>query len=127
MNKDQYTRFRILIVILIAASISFLVARQNYILPIVIMVTGIIVMYQMKKRVKDVLADERDWRLAGRSAMVALYIYSLISAFGGFILLALSGKNSEFAQIAYGLFYSVCFLLLLNSFIFQYYRRKGDK
>ena len=127
MTKKQFTFFRLLVVILLAMTISFLVIEKNYILGMVVIVTGMVVMYGLKKRVKDVLADERDWRLAGQSAMVTLNIYAVIGTFGGFMLLVLSSRHPELEQLAYLVFYSICALLLLNSFIFNFYRNRGDK
>ena len=127
MTLKQYTISRLSVVVLIAVAVSFLVVQNNYLLAIVVIVTGMAVMYSLKKRVKDVLADERDWHLAGKSAMITLNIYAIVTTFGGFGMLVLSSRYPELKQTANWLFYSVCALLLLNSSIFTYYRRRGDK
>ncbi len=127
MTEKQFSLARLIIVIILAMTISVAVIQENYYLAVIAMFTGMIVMLGVKRRVKDILADERDYRLAGKAATLSLYLYSLAGTIGGFILLVLSKNQPSLKEYAYLIFYSVCALMILNSSLFNYYRRKGDQ
>lgn len=127
MNAKKYNKVRIAVAISLALIISQAVSFKNYPLAIIAILAGMIVMYTLKKRVSEVLADERDYQLAGQAAMYSLYVYSFTATLGGFILLMLAKEQPDILGYAYLLFYTVCALMLFNSALFAFYRRRGAK
>jgi len=127
MTKKQYTICRLAIIILLSFSISISITLNNYYLPIIFVITAMSAMYYCKKqlRVDTVLADERDYQVAGNAARYTIYAYGFIGAFGTFVLMAISNKQGNLYVLSQYLAFSVCFLMLLNSFIFRYLNKKG--
>ena len=127
MSKKQYQVCRYVIVILLSALISVAITKEQYYLPIIFVLAAIAAMYYCRRSLKttDVLADERDYFLAGKAARLSLSIYSLIGTIAIFVLMILSEQRSELFVISQYLAYSICALLLLNAFIFRYLVKKG--
>jgi uncharacterized membrane protein len=108
-------------------SISLSITLENYYLPIVLVIIGMTAMYYLRKQLKmiEVMADERDYKLAGNAARHTITIYGLIGVFGIFILMALSGGKEDFIYIlSQYLAFSICFLFILNVVIFRYLTQK---
>jgi uncharacterized membrane protein len=126
MTLKNYKIFRLIIIVILSASISVSITLKNYYLPIIFVVSAWAAMSYCRKQLKttDVLADERDYQIAGQSARYTIAIYGWIGAFGTFILLALSKNNPYFYDLSQYLAYSVCFIMLLNSFLFKYFSKR---
>ena len=126
MTLKNYKIFRLIIIVVLSASISISITLNNYYLPIVFVISSWAAMYYCRKQLKttDVLADERDYQIAGQASRYTIAIYGWIGAFGTFILLALSKNNPYFYDLSQYLAYSVCFIMLLNSFLFKYFSKR---
>ncbi|MFA5109032.1 MAG: DUF2178 domain-containing protein [Patescibacteria group bacterium] len=129
MTSKQYQGYRIAIVIMLSASISVAISLENYIAPVIAIAVGLILIRLGRQKVKEVLADERDYYMAGTAARYSISIFSVILVIGMFILMALQDKNPEFANIAMLLAYLTCGLMLLNSVVFHFLktRESGSK
>jgi len=126
MTLKQYTVARIIIAMLLAAFISSSVVRQEYFWPVVAMVVAMLVLLFLRHRVKEVIADERDYVLGGTAARWAVQIFSLVAVLCMFLLYAYQERNADFAIIASVLAYSTCGLMLLYSVIFSILRRRSS-
>jgi uncharacterized membrane protein len=87
-------------------------------------------MYYCRKQLQTetILVDERDYKIGGKASRYTLVIYGWLGAIGTFVLMAIStNKESVTYILSQYLAFSVCFLLLLNAFIFKYLIRKQDK
>lgn len=125
MSLKTYKICRLAIIIVLSASISVSLTLKNYFLPVVFMCTAMAGMYYCKKQLKtsNVLADERDYQTAGKASRYAIYIFSWVAAVGTFVLMALSEKNPALYNLSQYLAFSVCFLMLLNAFLFKYFNK----
>jgi uncharacterized membrane protein len=127
MTFKQYKIYRIIVVVILGMSISLSITLENYYLPIVLVIIGMTTMYYLRKQLKtiEVMADERDYKLAGDAARYTITTYGLIGVFGIFILMALSGGKEDFIYIlSQYLAFSICFLFILNVVIFRYLSQK---
>jgi len=123
MTAKKFLAYRLIVVALLAGVISSFVAVGNYLVPIAAVVTAIIFILIMKKKVNEVLVDERDYKIAGNAARYAMTIFSAISGVIILILFALKKDRPDFELVGSILAYAVCSLMLLYSFIFKYYQR----
>ncbi|MFA4954440.1 MAG: DUF2178 domain-containing protein [Patescibacteria group bacterium] len=121
MTLKQYTLVRIIAVITVASSISISVARSNFIIPIFITLLAVAGLFFLRGRVKEILADERDYTLGGTAARLAIQIYSWAAIIAMFVLYSQRALNPTYEVIASVLAYSTCVLMLLYSLIFKYY------
>lgn len=126
MTLKNYKIWRLAIMVILAASISFSINLNNYYLPIIFMVSAMAVMYYLRQQLKTdkVVADERDYQVAGNAARYTIFIYGILGAIGTFVLMAVSGKDGIMYVLSQYLAYSVCFLMLLNAFLFKYLIKK---
>jgi uncharacterized membrane protein len=107
---------------LVAIIMSFAVALQSWVLAIADVLIAMAIMISAGKKVKDVLADERDLYIAGKAARYALSAFCVLGAILSFYFMALSkDTNAEIIGSIFG--YSICGLLLLNSVIVIYLQR----
>jgi uncharacterized membrane protein len=127
MTLKQYNVFRIIIVIALAMSISISITLENYYLPIILMAIALAIIYYLRQQLKagEVMADERDYKLAGDAARYTITAYGLVGVMGMFVLMALAeNKESLIYALSQYLAFSICFLFLLNAFIFKLLSRK---
>ncbi|MDD5290772.1 MAG: DUF2178 domain-containing protein [Patescibacteria group bacterium] len=125
MSKKAFLVVRIITVITLSILVGVSINLGNYVLPVVAIITASFLLYFFKGKVKEVMADERDYEIAGRAGRNAMTIYSLIMAIIGTVLMALSKTYPELESPALIVLYSVCFLVLLYSILFKIYSRYG--
>jgi len=87
-----------------------------------------ILLYLLRKRVKEVMIDERVHRISEMASRTTLQIFGWVSAASAFILSVFGkGISTGFEQAGYTLAYATCALLLLYSVFYKYYGNKfGD-
>ncbi|MDD4027301.1 MAG: DUF2178 domain-containing protein [Candidatus Shapirobacteria bacterium] len=120
MTLKKYKQIKLAIVVVIAIIFSQSIIFQNYLVPIVTLVISSLALILLRRRVKEVIADERDYILAGKSASWAIQIYSWIAVVAMFILYAFRDLNPSYEPVAMTLAYSTCLLMLTYSLIFKF-------
>ena len=124
MTKKTYQIYRLLLIAFVAAGISASLSLRNWYLAVAILIAAWGLLYILRRRVADVLADERDYQLAGRAATNAITIYGGISAVVGIALYAAYPDNTLLFFTGSALLYSACFLMILYSILFRIYAWK---
>lgn len=120
MTLKKYNQIRLLLVVAISIIVSQSIIFQNYLIPIATLVISSLVLILLRHRVKEVVADERDYALASKSASWAIQIYSWIAVIAMFILYAFKNLNPSYEPIVLTLAYSTCVLMLIHSLIFKF-------
>ncbi len=124
MSLKQFKIVKLITVVILALIVSFSVSLGNYVIPVMALALAAIILYVLRKRVKEVVADERDYQVGGKAAAMAVQLFSWIVVVVALVLYAKRGANSVFEPLSLTLSFSACFLLLLYSFLFRYYYRK---
>ena len=119
MSLEKYNKIRLVAVVVISLIISQSLALKNFIIPLFTVIIGSLVLMLLRRKVDEVIADERDYVLAGKSALLAIQIYSWISVIIMFALYSLSDLNPANEPVAKTLAFSVCGLMILYSIIFR--------
>lgn len=127
MNVKTYLFLRLLIIISLAMIVSSSIILGNFFLPVVAMIAAMLFLWASKKKVKAILHDEFDYKVAGDSARYSIFIYTIISAVLGIYFMASRGQNQNYELLGSIFSYSACFLLILQSLIFKYLRSKNYK
>lgn len=128
MNQKTYQTWRIIIVFVLAMVFSQSIIRGNYIIPVVLMVASSLVLWYIRGRVKGVLADERDYAMAGKAALLAIQVFGWLAAMSTLIFYSQRAVNPMYETIGLTLSYSVLFLFLVYGVVFRYYNKfKFDK
>jgi uncharacterized membrane protein len=123
MSIKQYQRIKFISTFILAFICAQSIVFKNYFIPILILAVTSLLLTYLKSKVKEVVADERDYAIGGKSALLAIQVYSWISVVCMFIFYAFSETNPVYEAIAMTLAFSVCILMLLYSFIFRYYNK----
>ena len=124
MTLKQYNFLRMIIAMILAAFIAASVVRQEFFWPVVAITCAMILLLTLRRFVKGVLADERDYALGGTAARWTIQIFSMTAVILMFFFLSQQDGDSSFRVIANVLAYSTCGLMLLYSAIFTILRRK---
>lgn len=124
MSLKQFKIVKLITVVILALIVSSSVSFGNYAIPLMALALAAAILYALRKRVKEVIADERDYQVGGKAAIMAVQLFSWVAALVALILYARRDANPVFEPLALTLSFSACFLLLLYSFLFKYYYRK---
>jgi uncharacterized membrane protein len=123
MELKTYTRIKLGIVVCLAMVCSIAVSTQNYFWALVAIILASLLLFFIRGKIKEIIADERDYEIGGKAARFAIQIYSWIAVVSMFLLLWQKGTNPSYEPIAYTLAYSTCLLLITYSIVFRYYAK----
>lgn len=123
MTLKEYRRIKIIFVVLLSLLFSFALQARSYLVPITLVVLGTLSVTYLRRRVKGVIADERDYALGGKAALLAIQMYSWIAVIAMFIFYALRDLSPYYESIGMTLAFSTTILLLVYAAIFRYYER----
>lgn len=128
MTQKNYKIWRIVIVFFLAMIFSQSIVRENYLLPVVAMIIFSLILWYLRSRVKGVLADERDYSLGGKAALLSIQIFGWLASVSTLVLYSQRAVNPMYEPVALTLSYSVLFLFLVYGIVFRYYNKfKFDK
>lgn len=126
MSYKLFRNLRILVIIILAATISIAVNMENAVLATSAIIIGMIAMFAIKKNVKELRTDEMIQSIAGKSSLWAYSIcipfLALLSIF--FMFSSLSDKGSDMYNLGMVLSYVVLFHIATYSIAFIYFRNK---
>lgn len=124
LTLKQYQTIKLITTFVLAMVIGIMVTLKNFFLPIMLVGTSFLLLMYLRKKVKGVLADERDYELGGKAALLTMQIWAWTAVILMFGFLAFSDKNPFFTVIAQVLSFSVCYFMILYGLIFKYFIRK---
>lgn len=123
MTQKQYQAIRLAIVVVMAIFFSQAIYFKNYFIPVAALIIMSLVMIYLRKKVKGVIADERDYATGGKAALLAIQLYAWVAVCVMFILYGLKDTNPAYEPIAMTLAFSTTILMLAYSAIFRYYNK----
>jgi uncharacterized membrane protein len=126
MTKRMFSIYRIIIVSIVAIAVSFSITYGNWYLPVICLVAAWISLYVLRSKIKEVIADERDYKVAGRASGLTIRIYVLLSLILGLILYTAEREKGALFALGSTLLYSACFLMLLYAILFKILEKKDE-
>jgi uncharacterized membrane protein len=126
MSIKTYRNWRLALIAIISALAAVSVIMGNAYILIAAVVIGMIVIFILRRRVKEVLYDERTCTIAYKAARLTVSVVGIGMAVAGAIFLAFNRDNlsSTPAQVGFALLYATCGLLVINQAAYTYYNRK---
>src|SRR5512136_739159 len=118
MEVRGYWICSLLVIIAVAISLTLAVRIGNPYLAVIILVLVAGILYLCRKRIHEVIEDERDIRINERAAMKALEVFVLGGIIAGVVLYTISTPAADFTQAGLTLGVAVTGLLLLYA-LFQ--------
>ena len=123
MTLKQYQRTKLILTFILAFVFSQAIVLKSFIPPIILLLASSLLLLILRRRVTEIIADERDYLTGGKSALLAIQIYSWVAVISMFILYAFRDRNPSYEPIAVTLAFSTCLLMLLYGVIFRYYNK----
>ncbi|MFA5127179.1 MAG: DUF2178 domain-containing protein [Patescibacteria group bacterium] len=120
MSKKQYLICRLVVSFFTALLVASAITLGNYVIPLLVIIAGMVVLYTCRKKVQDVLVDERDYKIAGQASRYVLNAYCLIGAIITVVVFATSKDNAALMLLANFLAYSICLIMIINSLLFKW-------
>ncbi len=125
MSKKIYTLCRVLITAAIGITVGISVLTDIVVLPLAAVFIGMGLLYLCRKNVKDVIADERVYRISERASRLTIAVFGPVAAVVTTVLLVLSnGAYPGLKPVAYTMAYLVSVLSVLYAVFYIYYERK---
>jgi uncharacterized membrane protein len=125
MSYNTFRIYKLVIVIIIAVSVSSAVATGIPWLPVPVAAVGAAVMLLIRRRVKELVIDERTWRIAERAGRLAFQVGAILMALTAATLLALARSGNEsFEQAGFVLAYTAAGMVAIYYFGYIYYSKK---
>jgi len=124
MTNKQYKKIRLIITIIIVIIFIQSVFLDNYIIPVITLITASLILLLLRRKVKDIISDERDMALGGKSAILAIQVYSWVAVIAMLILYASRNINPSYEPICITLAYSTCLLMFIYYIIFRFYNKE---
>lgn len=123
MTLKQYQKIKLAMVVIISVIFSQAIYFKNYLVPIAVLAVSSLVLLYLRRTVKEIVADERDYAMGGKAALLAIQIYSWLAVVSMFIFYALRDINPAYEPIGMTLAFSTCMLMLTYAVIFRYFDR----
>lgn len=125
MKRKQFTVCGIIIVAVLGYVIGWSINIENAILPAVAVIAALVAFYLCKRRVTEVVEDERIHRIGDKAARRVFEVFTVGIALAGVVLITMKNQYPEFATAGFVLLWSVFALMVLYLAFYGYYSRKG--
>jgi len=126
MDLKKFNRCEMAMGAIVGAAVGWSVASGNFILPVVAVIVGMTFEHLCRRRVTEVIEDERILRISERASRRTFQVFMTTIAIIGVVLTAL-GKAGyiQFTQVGYTLAFSACAMLILYLIFYGYYSKRG--
>jgi uncharacterized membrane protein len=126
MDKKKFQLYRQIVTVVVAALVGWSVAAEaSVIVPLIGIGAGMGLLYLLKKRVKEVMEDERTYRISERASRITVGVFAPVAVVAAIVLITLSGNVlPDLKQAGSALAYSACALMVLYHIFHLYYERK---
>jgi uncharacterized membrane protein len=125
MERKKFKLYWIIITIAVGFVIGLSALRGEPIIAIVAVVIGMILLYSLKSRVKEVIEDERVYRISEKASRRTIQVVGTTTALIGLIIIGLSkSEYLELVEVGYSLACFATALLMVYMIFYGYYARK---
>ena len=121
MNRKKFALYSAAVWAIVGGAVGFSVSTGNPLTAIAAVIVGNILMVLGRKKVTEVLEDERIYRISEKASRRVLEIFGIGSALIGMVLIT----SNSYAKVGYILAFSACVLLMFYLIFYSYYNRKG--
>lgn len=126
MSKNSYNTCRKAVTAAIGMAVAIAVVLGNVFVPLAAVLIGMGILYLCRRRVKEVIIDERNRRIGEKAARLAFAVYGPAVAVLSAVLLALSRSTyPDLAPVGLTLAYSAAVLVVLYDVLYYYFEKKS--
>jgi uncharacterized membrane protein len=125
MERKKFKLYWIIITIAVGFVIGLSAFRGEPIIAIVAVVAGMILLYSLKSRVKEVIEDERVYRISEKASRRTIQVVGTTTALIGLTIIGLSKSGYlDLVEVGYSLACFATVLLMVYMIFYRYYTRK---
>ena len=125
MERKKFKLYWLVITIVVGFVIGLSAFRGEPITALVAVVVGLILLYVLKSRVKQVIEDERIFRISEKASRRTIQVVGTTTAILGLSILGLSRSGYlELAEVGYSLTCFAVVLLMVYMIFYRYYSKK---
>jgi len=125
MERKKFKLYGLVITIVVGFVIALSAIRGEPIAAIVAVVVGMMLLYVLKSRVKQVIEDERVYRISEKASRRTIQVVGTTTALIGLTIIGLSrSEYLELSEVGYSLAYSAAALLMVYMVFYGYYSKK---
>ena len=122
MTYKTYRAWQAAIGGLLGATVAVSVSLSNWIVPLVAIAIALTAITVLRQRVKEIVADERTFTVAGKASCLTLQIATIGMVILGIILIAISG--GKYSAVGFTLEYTACAILIINLIAYTIFNRR---
>jgi uncharacterized membrane protein len=125
MSRRQFRICGAAVMVAVVALIGWSMATGNALVPIPVAIGGAALLYLLRRQVKGVVEDERNYRLSEKASRLTIQVFAFLAAITGTTLIALTENDcSHLREVGLTLAFSACALLVLYMISYAYHSRK---
>lgn len=125
MNRKKFKLYGRVITIAVGFMVGLSAIRGEPTIAIVAVIIGIMLLYSLKSRVKQVIEDERIYRISEKASRRTIQVVGVITAILGLAIIGLSKIGYlKLAEIGFSLAYFATVLLVVYMIFYGYYSKK---
>jgi uncharacterized membrane protein len=125
MERKKFRLYGLVITIVVGFVIALSAIRGEPITAIAAVVIGMILLYSLKSRVKQVIEDERIYRLSEKASRRTIQVVGTTTGLLGLAIIGLSKSGYlQLTDFGFSLAYFASILLIVYMIFYSYYARK---
>ena len=125
MERKKFKLYGLVITITVGFVIGLSAFRGEPITAIVAVVIGMLLLYSLKSRVKQVIEDERIYRISEKASRRTIQVVGTTTAILGLSIMGLSRSGHlELTEVGYSLACFAVVLLMVYMIFYGYYAKK---
>ena len=125
MDRKKFKLYGLIITIAVGFIIGLSAIRGELTIAVVAVVIGMILIYVLKSRVKQVIEDERIYRISEKASRRTIQVVGTTTALLGLSILGLSkSEYLDLAEVGYSLACFATVLLMVYMIFYGYYAKK---
>jgi uncharacterized membrane protein len=125
MNRKKFKQYSLAITIAVGVIIGWSAIRGELTIALVAVFIGMTILYLLKSRVKQVIEDERVYRISKKASRRTIQIVGTTTALVGLSLIGLSRSGYlELSEVGFSLAYFATALLMVYMIFYGYYSKK---
>jgi uncharacterized membrane protein len=103
---------------------NFALSIGNPLLIVSLFVASVVAIYLCKRRLSEVVEDERIYQVSQKASWATYQIVVLIFAIGGLVLITLRNTHPVYTDLGIFVAHSACGIIVLYSLLYMYYNRE---
>jgi uncharacterized membrane protein len=125
MSYRTYRKIQAINGLVLGGIIGASAGLGNWIIPLCAIIISISLMMVLRRRVKEIVVDERTYTIAEKAARITVSIGVIgMAAIGAILLLVSHIESIGLTQAGFALIYAACALLIINYVAYYYYSKR---